>query len=50
MRLRNILSSLGLNTSTFNSCLDSKKYSSTLDKDRQEGSSYGTSGTLLYWK
>ena len=36
---------LGLKTSDFNSCLDSKKYDSLVSKESQEGSMYGVSGT-----
>nr|MBI4156335.1 thioredoxin domain-containing protein [Candidatus Woesearchaeota archaeon] len=36
---------LGLDTSKFNGCFDSKKYDSELNKDLQEGSSNGIQGT-----
>ena len=40
---------LKLDTVRFNSCLDSKKYADVLDKDSQEGSSYGVSGTPTFY-
>lgn len=42
-------SSLGLNSVTFNSCLDSHKYSSTIDKDLQQASAYGISSTPTFY-
>jgi len=40
---------LGLNTSKFDSCLDSKKFESVVDKDFSEGGSYGVSGTPAFF-
>ena len=40
---------LGLNADSFNSCLDSKKYEDNVDKDLQEGSTYGVSGTPAFY-
>lgn len=40
---------LGLNTAQFNSCLDSKKYDSEIDKDFQDGSNAGVSGTPTFY-
>jgi protein-disulfide isomerase len=40
---------LGLNAAQFNSCLDSDKYQSQIDKETQEGSSYGVSGTPAFF-
>jgi protein-disulfide isomerase len=42
-------SDLKLDTPSFNSCLDSKKYSSIVDKDSQEASSYGVTGTPTFF-
>jgi protein-disulfide isomerase len=42
-------SDLKLDTASFNSCLDTKRYSSIVDKDSQEGSSYGVSGTPTFF-
>lgn len=36
---------LGLNTSQFNQCLDSKKYQSKIDADKKEASDFSISGT-----
>lgn len=36
---------LGLNTTTFNSCFDSAKYSNEVDSDMSDGSAAGISGT-----
>lgn len=36
---------LRLNTYTFNECLDSEKYKDEINKDKEEGLSYGASGT-----
>ena len=38
-------SEIGVNSDKFNSCLDSGKYKSEVEKDYTEGSSYGVSGT-----
>lgn len=40
---------LGLNAGTFNSCLDSSKYEEKVDKELQEGSTYGVSGTPAFF-
>jgi len=36
---------LGLNTSNFNTCLESAKYADEVTKDLQDGTSYGVTGT-----
>jgi protein-disulfide isomerase len=41
--------SMGLNAGQFNSCLDSNKYQSKIDKETQDGSSYGVSGTPAFY-
>jgi protein-disulfide isomerase len=38
-----------LDAVSFKSCLDSKKYSSLVDKYSQEGSTYGVSGTPTFY-
>jgi predicted DsbA family dithiol-disulfide isomerase len=40
---------VGLDTNRFNSCLDSEKYSTTVNKDEQDGSSYGVTGTPTFF-
>lgn len=40
---------LKLNTIRFDSCLDSKRYGRAIDKDSQEGSLYGVSGTPTFY-
>ncbi len=40
---------LGLNTGQFNSCLDTGKYASEVDKDFQDGSNAGVSGTPSFF-
>lgn len=42
-------SSLGLNADNFNSCLNAKKYSNKIDKDLQQGSTYGVLGTPTFY-
>jgi protein-disulfide isomerase len=41
--------SLGLNAASFNSCLDSSKYSDKIQKESGEGSQYGVSGTPTFY-
>lgn len=40
---------IGLNTNTFNSCLDSEKYQNEVDKDFQDGVNAGVSGTPTFY-
>ena len=40
---------LGLNSAQFDKCLDSKKYQSKLDQDKQEGAEYGVAGTPSFF-
>jgi protein-disulfide isomerase len=40
---------LGLDTATFDDCLDSGKYTSEVQKDIQDGTSYGVSGTPSFF-
>lgn len=40
---------LTLNTAQFDQCLDSKKYQSKLDEDKQAGDDYGVSGTPAFF-
>jgi protein-disulfide isomerase len=43
--LKGYASDLGLDTATFNDCLDSDKYLSQVTKDAQDAQSYGVGGT-----
>ena len=43
--LKQYAAALNLNTEKFNSCLDSGKYASAVQKDLQEGTALGVSGT-----
>ncbi len=43
--LKKFASALGLNSSQFNSCLDTDKYAAAVQKETQAGSSIGVSGT-----
>lgn len=43
--LKGFASTLNLNTSQFNNCLDSEKYKGNVDKDYQEGAAAGVNGT-----
>ncbi len=47
--LKKWASELGLETDKFNSCLDSGKYKSEVEKDFNDGNSYGVSGTPTYF-
>jgi protein-disulfide isomerase len=40
---------MGLNADQFNSCLDSNKFQNEIDKEIQQGSSYGVSGTPTFY-
>jgi protein-disulfide isomerase len=42
-------SELGLNGTSFDSCLDSGKYTDRINKDEQDGSSYGVGGTPTFF-
>ncbi len=43
--LKTYAADLGLDTATFNDCLDSDKYASEVQKDSQDAASYGVTGT-----
>jgi protein-disulfide isomerase len=43
--LKGYASDLGLDTTTFNDCLDSDKYASEVSKDAQDAQAYGVTGT-----
>jgi len=47
--LKQWASQIGLNSSKFNSCLDSKKYQSEVQKDLADGSSAGVNGTPTFF-
>ncbi len=40
---------VGLDNADFNECLDSRKYKDEVEKDFQDGNSYGVSGTPLFF-
>jgi len=47
--LKEYAKDLGLNTSQFDQCLDSDKYADEVQKDYQDGISYGVSGTPTFF-
>lgn len=47
--LKSYAASLGLDTSEFNSCLDSGKHVKEIQKDISDGSKYGASGTPTFF-
>jgi protein-disulfide isomerase len=47
--LKGYASDLGLDTATFNDCLDSDKYLSQVQKDAQDAQSYGVTGTPCFF-
>lgn len=47
--LKKYASDIGLDTAKFNSCLDSGKYKSEVDKDISDGRSYGVRGTPTFF-
>jgi protein-disulfide isomerase len=47
--LKGLAAQLGLDTATFNSCLDSGEKATEVQKDYQEGASYGVSGTPAFF-
>lgn len=47
--LKKYASDLKLDTTKFNSCLDSKKYQDKIDKDLADGQDYGVSGTPAFF-
>lgn len=42
-------SQIGLDTTNFNSCVDSGKYADKVNKDSQDGASYGATGTPTFF-
>ena len=44
-----IATSIGLNVTTFNQCLNSKKFQAEIDKDQADGSTAGVSGTPSFF-
>jgi protein-disulfide isomerase len=46
--LKNFAKEIGLDTTKFNSCLDSGKYASEVQKDMTDGSKYGVRGTPAF--
>jgi protein-disulfide isomerase len=47
--LKSYASQLGLDTATFDQCLDSSKYAQEIQKDVQDGDSYGVTGTPAFF-
>jgi protein-disulfide isomerase len=47
--LKGYASDLGLDTATFNDCLDTDKYASEVAKDAQDAQSYGVTGTPAFF-
>ncbi len=47
--LKGYASDVGLDTAAFNECLDSGKYTSEVQKDAQDGASYGVGGTPAFF-
>ena len=47
--LKSYASQLGLDTATFDQCLDSSKYAQEVQKDLQDGTSYGVDGTPAFF-
>ena len=47
--LKGLASQLGLDTAAFNECLDTDKYASEVQKDVQDGTSYGVDGTPAFF-
>ncbi|MBI2579631.1 MAG: DsbA family protein [Candidatus Aenigmarchaeota archaeon] len=48
-KLRDYATGLGLDAAAYNSCLDTGKYASAVQKDFNEGSSFGVSGTPSFF-
>jgi len=47
--LKGYASDLGLDAAKFNDCLDSDKHTSDVQKDQQDGTSYGVTGTPSFF-
>jgi len=47
--LKGYAAQLGLDTATFNQCLDTGKQTAEWQKDEQDGTSYGVSGTPAFF-
>jgi len=47
--LKGLASDLGLDTAAFNECLDSGKNAEEIQKDYQDGISYGVQGTPAFY-
>jgi protein-disulfide isomerase len=47
--LKGYAAQLGLDTATFNDCLDSGKHASEVEKDYQDGQSYGVTATPTFF-
>ena len=47
--LKGFAAQLDLDTATFDDCLDADKHSSEVEKDSQDGQSYGATGTPAFF-
>jgi len=47
--LKGLATDVGLDAATFNECLDSDKYAQEVQKDYQDGISYGVTGTPAFF-
>jgi protein-disulfide isomerase len=47
--LKGLAPGLGLDAASFNDCLDSGKYAAEIQKDIQDGTSYGVQGTPAFF-
>ncbi len=47
--LKQYAKELGLDTGKFNSCLDTEKYAAKIQKDLNDGQSYGVTGTPAFF-
>ena len=47
--LKGLAPALGLDAAVFDECLDSGKYASEVEKDLQDGNSYGVQGTPAFF-
>ena len=48
-KLKSLAADLGIDASAFNECLDSGKYTEEVQKDYQDGISYGVTGTPAFF-
>ena len=48
-KLKSLATEVGLDGATFNECLDSDKHADEVQKDYQDGVSYGVQGTPAFY-